>query len=171
MSTTYQQPAANLYTGELPDLNPEGGTFTEFVPPEEGWNEILFKIRYVQAPDGQQVPEVRPYIYQGQVKPNSYQIRLEFHLTDPDTEVSPWRNWIGWTIGENSNLRPILLAIRENEPFPADQRLNLDFLREHENRPFRALITVDQKPSTRNPEGMKCSPRPVSFSELVPGAS
>lgn len=160
MSTSYQQPS-QLYTGDLPDLNPEGGTFFEFVPPEDGWHELIFKIRYVATPDGRQVPEVRPYVYQGQVKPNSYQIRIEFHLTDPDTEVTPWRNWLGWTIGENSNLRPILMAIRDNEPFPTGQRLNLDFLREHENRPFRALITVDETPSRRNPEQMMYFPNIV----------
>ena len=151
MSTAYQQPPNSLYTGALPDLNPDGGTAFEFIPPEDGWHELIFKIRYVESPDGQQVPEVRPYIYQGQLKPDSYQIRIEFHLTDPDTDVTPWREWKGWTIGENSALRPILMAIRKNEPFPTGQRLNIDFLREHEHRPFRALITVDEAPSTRTP--------------------
>ena len=161
MSTTYQQPSTNLYTGELPDLNPEGGTFTEFVPPEDGWHEILFKLRYVEAPDGRQVPEIRHYLYQGKVDPTRYQIRFEFHLTDPDTEVTPWRQWVGWTIGENSTLRPILLAIRGDEPFPAGQQLNLDFLREHENRPFRAMITVDEVQARDNPE------RTLYFPKLV----
>lgn len=148
MSTT-QQAIPNRFYGALPDLNPNGGG--TFIPPDEGWNELIFKIVREDDGQGNLLPVVREKVYQGQVKPGQYDIRLEFHINDPDSDVTPWKKWIGWTIGPKSNLRPILLAIRNDTPFPDGQSLNLAFLEKHENKPFRALITLDEVPSRNDP--------------------
>lgn len=139
----------------LPPLKPTDGG-GDWEVPEEGVHAIVIADFGLNAP--------RPYVYQGQVKEGSYQIRLTFKVVGGPSDGVEWKQWIGYSLGPRSRLTELLVAIRGGTPIPKenpDGSEHVVKLEKYLNKPFKGMIAIDEKPRRDDPS------RTVKFANIV----
>ena len=129
----------------LPDLRPPApGDTGDWTPPTDGWHLLVMEL--CRDADGK--VEKRDAVYEGKIKPGKYEVRLRFTVADGGEKGTSWRRWMGWSLHPRSNFRPIIDAIRRNRPL--DPNVPFDVVK-HENKPFQAMIVVDERPDQQDP--------------------
>ena len=137
-NTMTPQQFGTMNLSDLPPLKVQTGG--DWQVPEEGVHKVVIAA----------LGEVRQGSFNGEIKPGYYQVRMTFKCVGGPSDGVEWKEWIGYATGPRSRLGPILIAIRGGEPLPADP----DFIVKLEpylNKPFKGVVTVDEKDSTRNP--------------------
>lgn len=144
---------------QLPQLYPpKPGENGDFIPPEEGWHDLIFEV----CRDDAGFIESRHKQFQGKIDPEKRQVRLRFRVTD-DEEASPWRQWVGYSLHEKATLRHMVDAIRRNKPLDPTKAFKWEH---YEGKPFRGMVTVDEVPAQDDPERILLFPKILKFKAI-----